>query len=515
MARRLLPLLSMLVVAAILLRPACPESVCSSSVEENGVSSAGGSGNSERQASSAADQEQSTESRADTRNPDPRSSILGQCRDVNDLFPAALPISPNKVLCNMTDVHNVNKTCFEEADARFFGALTEEIMSEAIVWCNLAMPNTGTTSLDSYMALGGAMPPLIRSGGCKKGCVSRVGTSTAPASTSLSVRMGFQVEDLKQCEPDLFRRLSALVRCPQSGGHMDWHSLEMMSRTCLRLRKNNVGGYEMKVAPGKDGKADVRNSMHKYVAPGTILRDPAKYHYKDYKVGSAPDWKDRGVCRVWDDAASAGKDTYGFACRKDECSSVDAESSGWCLDGDFNSYIRFAHHRWNIFTRMLAGTINPKHDPVMYYEHVEAMHSGIFTREMAVTQNEQGADAPDYKKAVQRLEQMPYFSIFERMSESVELLCFTFCYDCSKLGFEYKPKKRAEVPDDVVEEVNTYHPLDFMLYKHADALFSERIEWMRKAKAGGVQCDLLLSGCGLKCGDEDKEEEERAGEAIA
>ena len=54
-----------------------------------------------------------------------------------------------------------------------------------------------------------------------------------------------------------------------------------------------------------------------------------------------------------------------------------------------------------------------------------------------------------------------------------------------------------------------------MLYKHADALFSERIEWMRKAKADGVQCDLLLSGCGLKCGDEDKEEDERAGEAIA
>ena len=153
---------------------------------------------------------------------------------------------------------------------------------------------------------------------------------------------------------------------------------------------------------------------------------------------------------------------------------------------------------------MLAGTLAPRHDPVHYYKDTKEMYNSVFTREMAIAQNEQGVEAPDFKLAVQRLERMPYFSIFERMEESVELLCFTFCYDCSKLGFEYKPKKRKDIPSDVVKEVGTYNTLDMALYKHANELFSQRIQWMREAKADGITCDLLMSGCGMKgmkCGE--------------
>ena len=476
------------IVLATLLSPACPESVCPSSLENN---------------ESTGDDTSRSDAGATSNR---RVTEDGQCRNVAELFPEALPISPNKVLCNMTDVTNVNQTCFDEADARFYSALTEDIMSSAIVWINLAMPNTGTTSLDSYMALGGAMSPVDRSGGCEIGCVSRVrkGPLVPVGSAMMAHQMGLSSAALQQCDPALFRRFSALVRCPQSGGHMDYQSMSMMSKTCLRLRKNKQGGYEMKITPGKDGKVNMNSAMHKFVAPGTIMRDPAKYHYKDYKVGHAPDWKDSGVCRIWDESRSAGKEAHGFSCRKSDCESLDNESNTWCLDGDFNSYMRFAHHRWNIFTRMLAGTLAPRHDPVHYYKDVKEMYDSAFTREMAIAQNEQGVEAPDFKLAVQRLERMPYFSIFERMEESVELLCFTFCYDCSKLGFEYKPKKRKDIPSDVVKGVEVYNTLDVALYKHANDLFSQRIQWMQEAKADGITCDLLMSGCGMKgmeCGE--------------
>jgi hypothetical protein len=123
-------------VLALLLYPACPESVCPAETDDESAGTRDDGSSAGTTETGATDSSQA---------PLQRQAAEGQCRNVADLFPEALPISPNKALCNMTDVKNVNQTCFNEADANFYSALTEEIMSRAIVWINLAMPNTGTT----------------------------------------------------------------------------------------------------------------------------------------------------------------------------------------------------------------------------------------------------------------------------------------------------------------------------------------------------------------------------------
>lgn len=293
---------------------------------------------------------------------------------------------------------------------------------------------------------------------------------------------GIDSSELQRCEPETFRMMSSVARCKGSGGHFDYSGLESRSDSCLSRWS------------GKEGR----------FITGTTIRDPITYHHKNFHESGFPPAFDVKVCDIWADLhfnqsmaadnpyePDNSNDTHIFHCKE--------VKNGWYIGSDFLSYMDFAHHRWNLFTRNLAGTFFPRHSPIMMNEDVKEMHLKYFTRSDAMQQNALGKNDPDYISAVSHLEAMPHFSIFERMTESVELLCFTFCFNCTALGFSYNPKMRPPVPDEVRKVASQFHKLDIMLYEHANSIFEQRVNWMREAKSKGVTCDILLSGCGLSC----------------
>ena len=115
------------------------------------------------------------------------------------------------------------------------------------------------------------------------------------------------------------------------------------------------------------------------------------------------------------------------------------------------------------------------------------------TREEAEKRREEGLNSDLYKVARQRMESLAHISIFERMEESMELLCWTFCWNEDEIPFEYKRPggiKREELSPEEREAFEKYHNIDLQLYQDALELFDKRYEEMKAQKAQGIICNL-------------------------
>ena len=155
------------------------------------------------------------------------------------------------------------------------------------------------------------------------------------------------------------------------------------------------------------------------------------------------------------------------------------------------SYIEDAHYRWNLFARGLYGDL-ARHSFIAFIPE-----DANITREEAERRREEGLNSDLYKVARQRMESLAHISIFERMDESMELLCWTFCWNEDEIPYKYKQstglQNREELSPEEREAFEKYHNIDLQLYQDALELFDKRYEEMKAQKAQGIICNLRRS----------------------
>lgn len=124
---------------------------------------------------------------------------------------------------------------------------------------------------------------------------------------------------------------------------------------------------------------------------------------------------------------------------------------------------------------------------------------------MAVSK--QGVESDLYKEAEARLLDMEFFGVFDRLSESYELLAYTFCWNWDETDFTdrglSRHDKRGTALDNIsrreVERIRARNSLDVALFEVAERVFDERLANMRYEKAQGYRCHLPKSDCALAC----------------
>ena len=200
----------------------------------------------------------------------------------------------------------------------------------------------------------------------------------------------------------------------------------------------------------------------------TTLRDPVDYCMANYKRRA-----------FWDGKFDGIKDLH------------------------FEEWLQQVPWRANQMTRMMGRShgdlrvLTGIMDPIV----TEELQADVYMKE----QNTLGEKSQVLQKAWERLQQMQWFGLFHRLSESMELLAFTFCADTEKLLQYYtrpspptshldKLQSRVvgEISDEekerLVTEILKRNQLDVILLERAEALLDERLEEMHKAKENGVLC---------------------------
>ena len=154
-------------------------------------------------------------------------------------------------------------------------------------------------------------------------------------------------------------------------------------------------------------------------------------------------------------------------------------------------YIEESHYRWNLFARGLYGDLG---------RHIfiaSSMEDANITRVEAEKRREEGLNSDLYIVAKQRLESLAHISIFERMSDSIELLCWTFCWNKDEIPFTYKKPhvylERDDLTQEEIEAFEKYHNIDVQLYKDALELFDKRFNEMKAQKEKGIMCNLQIT----------------------
>ena len=118
-----------------------------------------------------------------------------------------------------------------------------------------------------------------------------------------------------------------------------------------------------------------------------------------------------------------------------------------------------------------------------------------------------GVESELYKVAEARLLDMEFFGIFDRLTESYELLAYTFCWNWEETMFTdrglTRHDKRGTALDNIsrkeVDRIKMRNSLDVALFELAERVFDERLANMRYEKAQGYRCRLPKSDCALVC----------------
>ena len=157
----------------------------------------------------------------------------------------------------------------------------------------------------------------------------------------------------------------------------------------------------------------------------------------------------------------------------------------------FTKYVSAAHWRWNLFSRGLYGDL-PRHSFITMTES-DASGSG---RSEAERRQQESVNSTLYQVAKARMLQLAHIGIFERMEESIELLCWTFCWKQSSIPFAYSRNNNGrdfEITADMNSTIQKYHNIDVQLYQDAVNEFEKRIADMRRMKEQGFLCHLRRS----------------------
>lgn len=169
-------------------------------------------------------------------------------------------------------------------------------------------------------------------------------------------------------------------------------------------------------------------------------------------------------------------------------------------------WIDKAYWRWNYFTRGLSND----------YQHSLWLRSEVedpISLAAAELINNQGANSKLLATAIKTLDESPYFGIFDRLQESMELLAFTFCWNLEDLPFKYKAPSSISMRDtnlhvlrgsDVLDPeawrvFQQRNQLDLLLWQYAEELFQYRLDKMALAKQAGYVCQLAQDYCGVVC----------------
>jgi len=161
-------------------------------------------------------------------------------------------------------------------------------------------------------------------------------------------------------------------------------------------------------------------------------------------------------------------------------------------DLTFSEYMDTAFWRWNLFARGFYGDLGRN-------SFITAVASDVtITREHAEQTVKEGLKSDVYKIAYEKMHELTHIGIFERMEDSIELLCWTLCWDCDNVDFTFDPSRIGRVikdplPDDEQRIFEKYNNIDIQLYKDANDLFEQRFQEMKKQKARGYICDLRRS----------------------
>ena len=161
----------------------------------------------------------------------------------------------------------------------------------------------------------------------------------------------------------------------------------------------------------------------------------------------------------------------------------------------FDEYITLIYYKWNTWTRALAADFYPRHSTI-------DTTSDDITLDRARLLQEEGTPSPLFREAWKNLNSLHFFGMYHRLEETLELLYYTFCFNEELYPFKFSPRDHSKFPEITLDQqllLEEVHALDYIIFRHAEQVFEERIEQMRREKAMGFQCNFLLRGCAVSC----------------
>jgi hypothetical protein len=213
----------------------------------------------------------------------------------------------------------------------------------------------------------------------------------------------------------------------------------------------------------------------------TFIREPLQYALKCYALRNA--W-DRAWVKIYDAVNPT----------------VTVTEEGQLVvvpileDATLLEWLEHSYWRWNIISRVYAGTIGRRH---------EILNGNEIEEEEAVANNNFGTDVTTsalYTQAMENIGSVAFFGVFEDMENSYELFFHTFCFSRHDYWSpsEMRPLK-SRVPDaDTIALSQKRNRVDDEFYKAAVALYETRVAVMKQDRlVNGNACRFKAGQCAV------------------
>jgi hypothetical protein len=147
--------------------------------------------------------------------------------------------------------------------------------------------------------------------------------------------------------------------------------------------------------------------------------------------------------------------------------------------------------RHNLFTKMLATDTTQ----LIWVQgnvgrDIMKEHPVLPSKNESDTENELGKDSDWFKMALSNLEEMPFFGLHHRLTDTFELMGFRLCFPVFEKEHTFQRQKTRFMSKTLEEIVNRRFKLDMLLLEAAEPIFDEMVADMRRKKAQGMLCDL-------------------------
>lgn len=141
--------------------------------------------------------------------------------------------------------------------------------------------------------------------------------------------------------------------------------------------------------------------------------------------------------------------------------------------------------RQNLFTKTLAT------DSRNIWGRMKLDANVIPSKNQSDHENQRGLDSEWLQLALERLESMPFFGLFHRLSETFELFGFHLCFPVDTNSYVWKQASKVEGPLSLV--IEEYFALDLLLVDKAEVMFDKLVSDMREQKKRGILCNMNRS----------------------